>query len=114
MEFKNQYSKILFEDKEVISENIFPFHKKKIINYSKEVEYNTIKYSDMKSVKVFAYKTFSYIMYLFGLGLIIYGFSPKDKEVLGVIYFDIPATENEIIIWSTWGGVIDCVRILFF
>tara|TARA_B100000795_G_scaffold348_1_gene227 strand:+ start:286 stop:399 length:114 start_codon:yes stop_codon:yes gene_type:complete len=37
MEFKNQYSKITFEDREIISENILPFHKKKIINYSKEV-----------------------------------------------------------------------------
>ena len=114
MEFKNQYSKITFEDREIISENILPFHKKKIINYSKEVKYNTIKYSDMKSVKVFAYKTFSYIMYLFGLGLIIYGFSPKDKEVLGVIYFDIPATENEIIIWSTWGGLLIVLGYYFF
>ena len=96
MEFKNQYSKITFEDREIISENILPFHKKKIINYSKEVKYNTIKYSDMKSVKVFAYKTLSYIMYLFGLGLVVYGFSPKDREVLGTIYLDTPATENDI------------------
>ena len=114
MEFKNQYSKITFEDREIISENILPFHKKKIINYSKEVKYNTIKYSDMKSVKVFAYKTLSYIMYLFGLGLVVYGFSPKDQEVLGTIYLNIPATENEIIMWSTWGVLLILLGYYFF
>ena len=103
MEFKNQYSKITFEDREIISENILPFHKKKIINYSKEVKYNTIKYSDMKSVIVFAYKTLSYIMYVSGLFSVVYGFSPKDREVLGTIYLDTPATENDIFMGCFFG-----------
>ena len=68
----------------------------------------------MKSVKVFAYKTLSYIMYLFGLGLVVYGFSPKDQEVLGTIYLNIPATENEIIVWSTWGVLLILLGYYFF
>ena len=114
MEFKNQYSKITFEDREIISENILPFHKKKIINYSKEVKYNTIKYSDMKSVKVFAYKTLSYIMYVSGLFSVVYGFSPKDREVLGTIYLDTPATENDIFMGCFFGVLLILLGYCFF
>ena len=114
MEFKNQYSKITFEDREIISENILPFHKKKIINYSKEVKYNTIKYSDMKSVKVFAYKTLSYIMYVSGLFSVVYGFSPKDREVLGTIYLDTPATENDIFMGCFFGVLLILLGYYFF
>ena len=106
MEFKNQYSKITFEDIEIKSENVFIFSSKK--------KYNTIKYSDIKEVKISSYKPLLYMMCLLGVGLIVFGFSPKDQEVLGTIYLNIPATMTEMVFFTIFGGLFISLGFYYF
>lgn len=99
METKNEYSRITLENEKLISEvnNIFSKNRKK--------KYNTIKYSEIKEIVITSWKFVAYTIYVFGLMVVAYGFTEKDKVVLGSIY-KVPATTEEMVVYSIFGALI--------
>lgn len=92
MEFHSQYSKIIFEDKEIICENTSPFTYKKTCN--------KIHYSKIKKIVItkFRFLTVSYFIILTGIFTVLYGFSDKEYELN---YSD---TIFEIVVYTIIGG----------
>jgi len=107
MEAKNEYSRIILEEDKLISElnNIF--------SKNRDKKFNTLKYSDIKELIVTSWKPAAYVIYVFGLGFIGYGFSEKEKEVLGTIY-KVPATTEEMVVYSIFGTLIIALGYYYF
>jgi hypothetical protein len=99
MEIKSEYSRITLEKDQLVSEvnNVFSKNRTK--------KYNTINYTDIKNFKVTSWKPAAYVIYIFGLGFIGYGFSEKEHELNGVFY-RVPATSEEIVVYSIFGALI--------
>lgn len=99
MEFKTEYSRITLENDKLVSEvnNVF--------SKSRSKKYNTVNYADIKDFKVTSWKPAAYVIYLFGLGFVGYGFSEKEHKLNGM-YYKVPATIEEMVVYSVFGALI--------
>ena len=107
MEFKTEYSRITLENDKLVSEVNNVFLK------SRPKKYNTINYADIKDFKVASWKPIAYVIYVFGLCYVGYGFSEKEHKLDGV-YYRVPATTEEMIVYPIVGVLIIALGYYYF